>query len=68
MPVTVLMLVKLPVLGLDAPTKIQAEVVTYDASGIDADIERIARELRRMDQGVTLALEAGTGETGTTTT
>ena len=55
-------------LGLDAPTKIQAEVVTYDASGIDADIERIARELRRMDQGVTLALEAGTGETGTTTT
>lgn len=55
-------------LGLDAPTKIQAEVVTYDASGIDADIERIARELRRMDQGVTLALETGTSETGTTTT
>jgi len=55
-------------LGLDAPTKIQAEVITYDASGIDADIERIARELRRMDQGVTLALEAGTGETGTITT
>jgi hypothetical protein len=55
-------------LGLDAPTKIQAEVVTYDASGIDADIERIARELRRMDTGVTLALEAGTGESGTITT
>lgn len=55
-------------LGLDAPTKIQAEVVTYDASGIDADIERIARELRRVDQGVTLALEAGTSESGTVTT
>ena len=54
-------------LGLDAPTKIQAEVVTYDASGIEADIERIARQLRGMDQGVTLALEAGTSETGTTT-
>lgn len=54
-------------LGLDAPTKIQAEVVTYDASGIEADIERIAHNLRGMDQGVTLALEAGTGETGTTT-
>ena len=55
-------------LGLDAPTKIQAEVVTYDASGIEADIERIAFNLRGMDQGVTLALEAGTGESGTTTT
>jgi hypothetical protein len=54
-------------LGLYAPTKIQAEVVTYDASGIEADIERIAYQLRGMDTGVTLALEAGTSETGTIT-
>jgi hypothetical protein len=47
---------------------IQAEVVTYDASGIEADIERIAYNLRGMDQGITLALEAGTSETGTITT
>lgn len=55
-------------LGLDAPTKIQAEVVTYDASGIEADIERIAFNLRGMDQGLTLALEAGTSAEGTITT
>jgi len=54
-------------LGLDAPTKVQAEVVTYDASSIESDIERIAYQLRGVDQGVTLALEAGTSETGTTT-
>ena len=55
-------------LGLDSPTRIQAEVVTYDASGIDADIERIAHQLRGMDKGSTLALEAGTSESGTVTT
>jgi hypothetical protein len=54
-------------LGLDAPTKVQAEVVTYDASSIESDIERIAYQLRGVDQGVTLALEAGASETGTTT-
>ena len=54
-------------LGLDAPTKIQAEVVTYDASGIEADIERIAYQLRGVGQGVTLALEEGASTEGTTT-
>jgi hypothetical protein len=43
-------------------------VVSYDASGIEADIERIAYNLRGMDQGSTLALEAGTSTEGTTTT
>jgi len=55
-------------LGLDAPTKIQAEVVTYDASGVEADIERIAYNLRGMDKGITMALEAGAGANGTITT
>jgi hypothetical protein len=55
-------------LGLDAPTKIQAEVVTYDASGVEADIERIAYNIRGMDKGITMALEAGAGANGTITT
>jgi hypothetical protein len=32
------------ILGIDAPQKIQAEVVTYDGTGsLDAEVERIAR-------------------------
>lgn len=60
--------IRADLLGLKAPTKIQAEVVSYDASGIEADIERIAHNLRGMDPSVTLALETGTGESGTITT
>ena len=30
-------------LGLDAPTKIQAEVVTYDGSDLDREVDAIAR-------------------------
>jgi len=30
-------------LGLDAPLKVQAEVVTYDGSDLDAEVERVAR-------------------------
>jgi hypothetical protein len=30
-------------LGLDAPIKVQAEVVTYDGSDLDAEVERFAR-------------------------
>jgi hypothetical protein len=30
-------------LGLDAPTKIQAEVVTYDGSNLDREVDAIAR-------------------------
>jgi hypothetical protein len=30
-------------LGLDAPLKVQAEVVTYDGSDLDREVERVAR-------------------------
>jgi hypothetical protein len=30
-------------LGLDAPMKVQAEVVTYDGSDLDREVERVAR-------------------------
>jgi hypothetical protein len=50
-------------LGLDAPQKIQAEVITYDGNGdIDGDIERIIRLLDKMDQSSTIQVEAGTSE------
>lgn len=54
-------------LGLDAPTKIQAEVVNYDAGVIDAEIERIIRELDQLDQSITVEVEEGTSTEGTTT-
>jgi hypothetical protein len=54
-------------LGLDAPTKIQAEVVNYDAGVIDADIERIIRELEQLDQGITVEVEERVSTEGTTT-
>lgn len=57
-------------LGLDAPTKIKAEVVTYDG-GDYADVERILNELEILELQVepsrTLALEEGTSAEGTTT-
>lgn len=50
-------------LGLDAPQKIQAEVITYDGNGdIDGDIERIIKLLDKMDQSSTIQVEAGTSE------
>lgn len=50
-------------LGLDAPQKIQAEVITYDGNGdIDGDIERIIRLLDKVDQSSTIQVEAGTSE------
>ena len=55
-------------LGLDAPTKIQAEVVNYDAGVIDAEIERIIRELDELDQSITVEVEEGTSTKGTITT
>lgn len=54
------------ILGLAAPTKLQAEVVTYDAGAIDAEIERIIIQLE--NQSGSLALEKGTGESGATPT
>ena len=50
-------------LGLDAPQRIQAEVITYDGGGdIEGDIERIIKLLDQMDQGSTIQVEAGTSE------
>lgn len=54
--------------GIDAPTKIQAEVVNYDGNrDIDGDIERIVNLIRGVDSGQPLALEGGTSESGTIT-
>lgn len=55
--------------GIDAPTKIQAEVVNYDGTrDIDGDIERIVNILRGVDSGEPLEVEGGTSASGTTTT
>jgi hypothetical protein len=58
-------------LGLDAPTKIRAEVVTYDG-GDYADVERILNELEILELQVEpsreVVLEEGAGEEGTATT
>jgi hypothetical protein len=53
-------------LGLDAAQRIQAEVVTYDGNrDIDGEIERIQQIIRSVGNGQPLALEGGTGESGT---
>jgi hypothetical protein len=55
--------------GIDAPQRIQAEVVNYDGNrDIDGDIERIVNILRGVDSSEPLEVESGTGEIGTTTT
>jgi hypothetical protein len=66
-------------LGLDAPLKVQAEVVTYDGSDLDAEVERVARIIEAStiggiatiteltDQGEPLGMEEQTGAEGTTT-
>jgi AraC-like DNA-binding protein len=68
--------VRARITGIEAPTKIQAEVVNYDATIIDADIERTIRELERAEQviisakaieGGSLEVEKTTGESGTIT-
>jgi|SanBayMetagenome_1026888.scaffolds.fasta_scaffold00600_10 AraC-like DNA-binding protein len=62
--------------GLAAPTRIQAEVVSYDATSIDADIERTIRDFERAEQiiisareieGGSLEVEKTTSAEGTTT-
>lgn len=68
-------------LGLDAPTKIQAEVVNYDggAGSIDAEVDRIARLIdtfesgsadatliERESEGEQIFMEEAPGESGTT--
>jgi hypothetical protein len=66
-------------LGLDAPMKVQAEVVTYDGSDLDREVERVARLIEAAtvggiatiteltDQGEPLGMEEQTGAEGTTT-
>jgi hypothetical protein len=55
--------------GIDAPQRIQAEVVNYDGNrDIDGDIERIVNILRGVDSSEPLEVESGTGKIGTITT
>jgi hypothetical protein len=55
-------------LGLEAPQKVQAEVMTYDGNfDYNNDIERIIRLLDEVDQSKPLSLESGASETGATT-
>lgn len=66
-------------LGLDAPLKVQAEVVTYDGSDLDREVERVARIIEAStigdiatiteltDQGEPVDMEEQTGAEGTTT-
>jgi len=67
-------------LGLDAPLKVQAEVVTYDGSDLDAEVERVARLIEAStiggvatiteltDQGEQVGVEEQIGESEPTTT
>lgn len=55
--------------GIDAPQRIQAEVVNYDGTrDIDGDIERIVNLIRGVDSSEPLEVEGGTSESGTVTT
>lgn len=55
--------------GIDAPQRIQAEVVNYDGTrDIDGDIERIVNILRGVDSGEPLEVEGGTSKSGTVAT
>jgi len=55
--------------GIDAPTRIQAEVVNYDGTrDIDGDIERIVNILRGVGSSQPLEVESGTSENGTVAT
>ena len=68
-------------LGLDAPLKVQAEVVTYDGSNLDAEVERVARLIEAgtinngiatitelTDQGEPLGMEEQISKSEPTTT
>jgi hypothetical protein len=66
-------------LGLEAPLKIQAEVVTYDGSDLDREVERVARIIEAStiggvatiteltDQGEPLGVEEPISAEGTIT-
>jgi hypothetical protein len=56
-------------IGIDAPTKIQAEVVNYDGNrDIDGDIERIVNLIRGVDSSKPLEVEGGASANGTVAT
>jgi hypothetical protein len=56
-------------IGIDAPTKIQAEVVNYDGNrDIDGDIERIVNLIRGVDSSKPLEMESGASTSGTVAT
>jgi hypothetical protein len=67
-------------LGLEAPLKIQAEVVTYDGSDLDREVERVARIIEAStiggvatiteltDQSEQVGVEEQTGKSEPTTT
>jgi len=60
---------RVELLGLDAPQRIQAEVITYDGNGdIDGDIERIIKLLDQVDTGSKIQVEARAGEIRAITT
>ena len=60
---------RVELLGLDAPQRIQAEVITYDGNGdIDGDIERIIKLLDQVDKGSPIQVEARAGEIRAITT
>jgi hypothetical protein len=53
-------------LGLEAPTRVQAEVVNYDGNyDYNEDIERIIGLLGSVDPGKPLPLESGASQNGT---
>jgi AraC-like DNA-binding protein len=55
--------------GIDAPQRIQAEVVNYDGTrDIDGDIERIVNLIRGVDSSEPLEVEGGTSKSGTVAT
>jgi hypothetical protein len=51
-------------LGLDQPTRIQAEVMTYDPDDVRATLATIIANASGADRGEALPLEAHAGETG----
>jgi hypothetical protein len=54
-------------LGIDAPTKAQIEVTTYDGDSVDAEIQRLVELLGEASGGSTNTLDDATSEAGTVT-
>jgi hypothetical protein len=54
-------------LGIDAPTKAQVEVTTYDGDSVDAEIQRLVKLLGEASSGIPSVLDGATGSTGAVT-